>query len=287
MLRAPEVSPNKAKKETSSLIRVEFREAHTKELILVRHIDAQELPSDFHTQTEIDLGIGVWRVHQAFPPTKQEFSSSAELTLWIARAEEPPEKTTESADEVLFAPSSQHSLPELSELPSNAHDLDLLYLYQEDWLTNQLIPSIYQHHIRKEFSAIARTPMGMTHNLPSLPTSSLKNLSVDLIADTLDAGFFDGVVLCRHSRENFVSNGFAMESERGTIIYGYTDPEHPQTPTTIGIHTWEDESALLADLQSLANLSEINADDLLFVSWNSQSMLSLKEALKASSTPSK
>lgn len=305
MLRAPHVSPDKAdnnrKHLANHLVRVEFREATSRELLLVRHIDPAELPESFAPHTEIDLGLGIWEVKQATPQSREEFSSTKELTLWIARAKSSAAHGQESLDEdaastpeyeVLFAPQSQHPLPErLSAIEprgkSKAADQededaasDLLYLYEEDWLTNQLLPTSSKQAIRKEFGLIARTPMGMTHRLRQHNLQPIHPaLTLDALAEALDAGFFDDLVLCQHSRERVVSGGFALESDLGTIFYGDTDPDDPSTPITLGVHYWEDTDTLIQDLERISHIEGISQDSILFVSWNSQSMLTLREAI--------
>lgn len=303
MLRAQHVSPDKAdnnrKHLANHLVRVEFREASSRELLLVRHIDPAELPESFAPHTEIDLGLGIWEVKKASPQSREEFSSSRELTLWIARAttnattptheEEDASATPEY--EVLFAPQSQHPLPErLSAMETRSKSdgeeaRDLLYLYEEDWLTNQLLPASSKQAIRKEFGLIARTPMGMTHRLHHhTPQPIHAALTLDTLAEALDAGFFDDLVLCQHSRERVVSGGFALESDLGTIFYGDTDPDDPSTPITLGIHYWEDTDTLIQDLERIAHIEGITQDSILFISWNSQSMLTLKEAIDTLNT---
>jgi hypothetical protein len=278
------VSPNKAKtQDSTSQIRVEFREAQTHDILLVRHIHVDELPESFALDTEIDLGLGVWQVERATPERKQDFLASKELVLWMRRLEDdaldaPRTRRATPEHEVLFAPLSQHQLPALEPLPT--HDdtsSDLLFLYEEDWLTNQILPVHMQPHIRKEFGHIARTPMGMTHRLDAQHAAPFP-FSLDELAECLDAAHFDGLALCQHSSEKRVRDGFAIETAHGTQIYGRLHDHTGQpTITEIALHFWEDEQALLKDLQKLATWLGPLATQYVFVSWESQSLATLSE----------
>ncbi len=275
------VSPHKANQDNTQQIRVEFRDARTHDIILVRHIHIHELPESFAPTTEIDLGLGIWHVVSASPQHKPEFAQSGELELWLERATPNTRTSTRRATpehEVLFAPLSQHKLPTLDPLPEHDEEAsDFLFLYEEDWLTNQLLPTHLQSNIRKEFGHIARTPMGMTHTLSAVAGTTFP-FDLDELVELLDAAYFDGLVLCQHSSEQLVRDGYAIETARGTHIYGRTHT-HQNSPalTEIAIHYWEERENLLDDLRQLATWLGPRAEQFVFVSWESQSLISLSE----------
>lgn len=271
-------------------VRVEFREHHTRELMMVRHLPAHELPESFARLTELDLGAGVWAVRRAEPATAREFLATGELTLWLERlspseADEESVASEASEEEQLFAPRAAHPLPvmrawhdgERGDEDEDADESpDLLFLYEEDWLQNQLVPPAWRPAIERELALVRRTRDGSTRALSLEDASSETplSLSLDGLREALDAADFDGVVLCRGAREQPAPHTFALETASGTVLYGALNAQGGAH--ALGLHVWEDERALLADLLRLGTHLP-DGDTWLLVSWESLSAVTLGE----------
>lgn len=263
----------------STSIRVEFREAISDDIVIVTHIESDELPETFNPHTTLDLGVGLFEVVRAEPLHRALFIQSKELKLWLKRKERPEsEEAKASGSEQLFAPPTKHGeLPPTRPVDPLDEDLDLLLMYEEDWRQNELIAAAHHARVGLEFDRIALTMPGLTHTRATLgsPLERL-SLSVEQLLLALDGERFDGVALCHgeHDPEREVCAGFAIESSEATILYGRIDG-HGMV-AELGVHVWEDATSLIHDLGKLADLFG-HPEDVLFVSWCSASATPLSQ----------
>ncbi len=278
----------------SKSIRVEFREAISDDIVIVTHIESDELPETFEQHTTLDLGVGLFDVVRAEPLQRALFVRSGELKLWLKRKEQPSDADADvgAGNEQLFAPPTKHGeLPLTRAIASPYQDEDdlslyeeddedapdLLLMYDEDWRQNELIVAAHHARVGLEFDRIALTMPGLTHARATLerPLEGLA-LSTEQLLHALDGERFDGVALCHgeHDPEREVCAGFAIESAAGTIFYGRVDSRG--LICELGVHVWEGATTLIHDLERVAALLADPAD-VLFVSWCSSSATPLSQ----------
>lgn len=251
-------------------VRVEFRQASSDDVLIVKYMNAEDLPESFALKTQLDLGIGVWSVERAEPEHASEFRVSGSLVLWLERVESRPEVPVE--DELLFAPAATHPLPTLDQGAELTDDM--LFLYGEDWRQNELVSTAHRTKVEGEFSKLSVAFPGQTRQLTALGDllAGVTRGPAELAAH-LDAELFDGVALCLDDGDVAVAGGFAFETEAGTVFYGCVDARGVMC--CLGVHVWDDTRSLMADLALLGDL--LGADDYLFISWESQSSALLSE----------
>lgn len=251
-------------------VRVEFRQASSGDVLIVKYMNVEELPESFALKTQLDLGIGVWSVERAEPEHASEFRASGALVLWLERVETRPEIPVE--DELLFAPAAMHQLPKLDQSAELTDEM--LFLYGEDWRQNELVSTAHRAKLEAEFSKLGAAFPGQTHQLPAFGgvLAGVTRSPAELAAH-LDAELFDGVALCLDDGDVAVSGGFAFDTEAGTVFYGCVDARGVMC--CLGVHIWEDTRDLMADLARLGDL--LGGDDYLFISWESQSSALLSE----------
>ena len=285
----------------SKSIRVEFREAVSDDIVIVTHIESDELPETFEQHTTLDLGVGLFDVVRAEPLQRALFVRSGELKLWLRRKEQAPDTSANAGNEQLFAPPTKQSeLPSTRAVESSygvgvgvsdsdvadfedeldedfGEEVDLLLMYDEDWRQNELIAAAHHARVGLEFDRIALTMPGLTHARATLerPLEGLA-LSPEQLLHALDGERFDGVALCHgeHDPEREVCAGFAIESAEGTIFYGRLDSRG--MISELGVHVWEGATTLIHDLERVASLLP-DPGEVLFVSWCSSSATPLSK----------
>ena len=238
-------------------IRVEFFEASSQELLLVRNMPLEQLPDTFEPTTILELGASQWVVTCAMPPVVSDaVAGGDDLKLWLRRhhtAHRAPQAPAPAHD--LFAPNTScATLP--ATLPLNHAAEGHLWLYVQDWRQNELLDdTVWGAHVASTIEAIKARPLYSTYlrHMPQMALHKEAPTLQDVVAGLGVPGEmqYEGVVLFfKEHDQRMVTHSFAFDAPEGTTFYGTTDGPGGQM-LVLGVHDWESEEGLREDLREV------------------------------------
>lgn len=202
-------------------MRVEFIENGTEKPFAVSDVPLEQLPDTFELETDFEIEQQHWKVVQANPQNKEEFSKTGKLRIVLDKIQMIDPR------ELLF------SLPTINdEIPATENvSIDNLFtIHEDDWRQSEFISKKYNSEIKQELSAIVeiyekhRAGIGFDkiHIRKSIISPLIdKNIKIDEFNRKLNiTKRSDGVGLRGGGK---VKNSFAFQIAEGTTFYGQTE----------------------------------------------------------------
>jgi hypothetical protein len=127
-------------------IEVTFIDDRTSEPIGVTQIPATDLPESFERDTTIHLSNADWKVMNARPKTRAQYTKSKTLILWIDRVEQV------NPQDILYSlPSICDTIPALSDRSLSGNELTIA---EDDWRQFELISNKFADKVDSEIAKI-------------------------------------------------------------------------------------------------------------------------------------
>jgi hypothetical protein len=130
----------------SSNIEVTFIDDRTSEPMGVTQIPATDLPESFERDTTIHLSNADWKVMNARPKTRAQYTKSKTLILWIDRIEQV------NPQDILYSlPSICDTIPALSDRQLSGNEM---IIAEDDWRQFELISNKFADKVDSEIAKI-------------------------------------------------------------------------------------------------------------------------------------
>jgi hypothetical protein len=208
-------------RKSKNTVTVEFIANGTEIPFAISEVPIEQLPDTFELETDLEIEEQHWKVIQAAPQNKEEFSKTGKLRIILDKIQMMDPR------EILF------SLPtindEIAETENDSID-NLFVIHEDDWRQQEFVSPKYNAEIRQELSAIAeiyekhRIGIGFDkiHIRSSIASPLIdKNISIEEFNQRLNiTERFDGCGLAGGGK---VKNSFAFQIADGTAFYGQTE----------------------------------------------------------------
>jgi hypothetical protein len=199
-------------------IEVTFIDELTDESLGVTYIPANNLPDSFEKDTTIELSGADWRVLNARPKTRAQYTKSKQLILWIRQIE------AVNPQDILY------SLPSICKVVPEVNDRSLLgnelTIAEDDWRQFELISHQLADKVDKEIAKIRlvhdRATVGIgwkeihLRSKPEIPI--VTNLALPHLASMLKVGKSDGITY--DGSRSPISDGYSFKLNDDFSIYG-------------------------------------------------------------------
>ncbi len=200
-------------------IEVTFIDASTGKSIGVTHIPAVDLPESFERDTTIYLSNADWKVINARPKTRAQYSKSQTLILWLDRT---PHK---NPHDILYSlPSICEVVPDLNNQPLAGQELTIA---EDDWRQFELISHQLADKVDREIAKIqlicenATTGVGWREiHIRSKPVIPIvKNIALTHLATMLQVSA-KSTGITYHGSPSPIADGYSFLLNDDFSVYG-------------------------------------------------------------------
>lgn len=243
-------------------INITFIDASDERVIGTTSLPLDQLPKDFKEQTTLNLNDEEWDVIEAIPPTAEEFSKTAKLTVKVSKTH-------------FFAPHKLlYSLPTLAnKLPfmdsESPFDAFVFEIQEDNWRLAEFLPYTELAEIRQELQAIAVIwenhreetddnyyAFNKIHVRSKIDAPQL-NINLNELLDLLGSHYVGALKMTGQADGEYVEDGFAIHTPAG-VFYGITYDDKVQL---LGVHALTAEE--FAELEEKGFPDEVSAQEAL------------------------
>lgn len=205
---------------SKNAVTVEFIENETTTPFAVSEVPIEQLPETFELETDLEIKEQQWRVVQATPQNKEEFSKTGMLRVVLDKVQMIDPR------ELLF------SLPTISDEISETENIsieNLFTIHEDDWRQWEFISKKYNSELKQELDSVIeiyenhRAGIGFDKvHIRELIKKPLidKSIRIEEFSQTLNiTKKSDGFGLADRGK---VKDSFAFQIAEGMTFYGQT-----------------------------------------------------------------
>ncbi len=200
-------------------IEVTFIDDRTSEPMGVTQISSTDLPESFERDTIIHLSNADWKVMNARPKTRAQYTKSKNLILWIDRIEQV------NPQNILFSlPSICDVIPALSDRSLSGNELTIA---EDDWRQFELISNKFADKVDSEIAKIKLIHENASDGVgwkemhirtkPVIPIAA--NISLSHLATILKVSA-KSTGITYHGSRSPIADGYSFQLNDDFSVYG-------------------------------------------------------------------